>query len=280
MVEIGYDVIVPVTEDMLLTVREGEYTLRIAKGDDVGTKTVEVIKNQEVDISLADIAIEPKQTGSVLFSVTPSNATVYIDGKKVNTEGAIDLLYGKHDIYITAKGYNSYSASFNVNYAYKIKKYTLFPKTTNGLRKMIKSEIKKNGNECSLNHIDVSKITDMSKVFYHSKFNGDISKWDVSNVRNMRLMFKLCHYFNKPLNDWDVSNVENMEGMFDMATEFNQPLNNWKLSDDVVTVDMFHSAYKFKQDLSSWDLRHIIVSRRRGMFTLTKMTKKYLPRFK
>lgn len=125
MVEIGYDVIVPVTEDMLLTVREGEYTLRIAKGDDVGTKTVEVIKNQEVDISLADIAIEPKQTGSVLFSVTPSNATVYIDGKKVNTEGAIDLLYGKHDIYITAKGYNSYSASFNVNYAYKIKKYTL-----------------------------------------------------------------------------------------------------------------------------------------------------------
>ena len=125
MVEIGYDVIVPVTEDMLLTVREGEYTLRIAKGNDVGTKTVEVIKNQEVDISLADIAIEPKQTGSVLFSVTPSNATVYIDGKKVNTEGAIDLVYGKHDIYITAEGYNSYSASFNVNYAYKIKKYTL-----------------------------------------------------------------------------------------------------------------------------------------------------------
>ena len=75
---------------MLLTVREGEYTLRIAKGDDVGTKTVEVIKNQEVDISLADIAIEPKQTGSVLFSVTPSNATVYIDGKKVNTEGAME----------------------------------------------------------------------------------------------------------------------------------------------------------------------------------------------
>lgn len=125
MVEIGYDVIVPVTEDMLLTVREGEYTLRIAKGNDVGTKTVEVIKNQEVDISLADIAIEPKQTGSVLFSVTPSDATVYIDGKKVNTEGAIDLEYGKHDIYIVAEGYNSYSASFNVNYAYKIKKYTL-----------------------------------------------------------------------------------------------------------------------------------------------------------
>lgn len=125
MVEIGYDVIVPVTEDMLLTVREGEYTLRIAKGEDVGTKKVEVIKNQEIDISLADIAIEPKQTGSVLFKVTPSDAAVYIDGTRINTEGAVDIVYGKHKIYIAADGYQTYSASFNVNYAYKIKEYTL-----------------------------------------------------------------------------------------------------------------------------------------------------------
>lgn len=125
MVEIGYDVIVPVTEDMLLTVREGEYMLRIAKGDDVGTKKVEVIKNQEIDISLADIAIEPKQMGSVLFKVTPSDAAVYIDGMQVNTEGAVDIVYGKHKIYIAADGYQTYSASFNVNYAYKIKEYTL-----------------------------------------------------------------------------------------------------------------------------------------------------------
>ena len=125
MVEIGYDVIVPVTEDMLLTVREGEYTLRIAKDNDVGTKTVEVLKNQEIDVSLADIAIEPKQMGSVLFKVTPSDAVVYIDGKQVNTEGAVDIQYGKHRIHIMAEGYQSYSASFNVNYAYKIKEYTL-----------------------------------------------------------------------------------------------------------------------------------------------------------
>lgn len=125
MVEIGYDVIVPVTEDMLLTVREGTYTLRIAKGDDVGTKTVEVVKNQEINLSLADIAIEPKQMGSILFKLTPSDATVYIDGKLVNTEGAIDIIYGKHKIYIIADGYDTYSASFNVNYAYKIKEYVL-----------------------------------------------------------------------------------------------------------------------------------------------------------
>ena len=127
MVEVGYDVIVPVTEDMLLTVREGEYTLRIAKGDDVGTKKVEVVRNQETILSLADIAIEPKQMGSVMFQVTPSDADVYIDGKRVNTEGAVELSYGKHSILIRANGYESYSADFNVKYAYKVKEYKLTP---------------------------------------------------------------------------------------------------------------------------------------------------------
>ena len=136
------------------------------------------------------------------------------------------------------------------------------------------------GTDGNFNWIDTSEITDMSELFKGSDFNGDISQWDVSNVTTMYQMFMRCHYFNKPLNDWDVSNVRDMSGMFDRATEFNQPLNNWKLQDAVVTVDMFHSAYNFKQDLSSWDLRHTIVSRRRGMFTLSKMTQKYLPKFK
>ena len=67
--------------------------------------------------------------------------------------------------------------------------YALFPKTKGELKEMIKKEIEKNGNECNLNHIDVSKITDMEDMFRGSKFNGDISKWDVSNVVNMTRMF-------------------------------------------------------------------------------------------
>ena len=67
--------------------------------------------------------------------------------------------------------------------------HTLFPKTKDELKSMIENEIKKNGNNCDLNHIDVSNITDMSYMFYNAKFDGDISNWNVSNVKDMSNMF-------------------------------------------------------------------------------------------
>ena len=92
--------------------------------------------------------------------------------------------------------------------------YALFPKTKEELKHMIEDEISKHGNKCSLNHIDVSKITDMSQLFVESKFNGDISEWDVSSVIEMRFMFAHSK-FNGDISGWDVSPVKDTYCIFD-----------------------------------------------------------------
>ncbi len=43
---------------------------------------------------------------------------------------------------------------------------------------------------------------------YAKAFNQDIGNWNVSNVTDMRSMFKGAKAFNQDLNSWDVSKVQ------------------------------------------------------------------------
>ena len=61
--------------------------------------------------------------------------------------------------------------------------YNYHPKTKDELKDIIKQRIESEGNDCNLNDIDTSNITDMSWLFEDSNFNGDISRWNVSNIK-------------------------------------------------------------------------------------------------
>ena len=77
------------------------------------------------------------------------------------------------------------------------------------LVQLVEDEIRTKGPTANLNHINVSKVTDMNRLFCDSKFNGDISEWDVSGVEDMGGMF-LRSNFNGDISMWDVSNVYTM----------------------------------------------------------------------
>ena len=72
-------------------------------------------------------------------------------------------------------------------------KYNYHPKTKEELKDLLKQLIEERGNEGDFNDIDTSKIKDMSDLFNGmDKFNGDISKWNVSNVKNNNKIFYNC----------------------------------------------------------------------------------------
>ena len=61
--------------------------------------------------------------------------------------------------------------------------------TNDTIKDDVKNAIEKYGNDCDLNFIDVSNVTNMDNLFYGLDFKGDISKWDVSKVSTMSCMF-------------------------------------------------------------------------------------------
>ena len=99
----------------------------------------------------------------------------------------------------------------------KKKTYNYFPKTKKELKDLLKQLIEERGNEGDFNDIDTSKITDMSNLFFFEdlEFNGDISSWDVSNVKDMSAMFWKCKNFNQDISRWDVSKVLSKVGIFE-----------------------------------------------------------------
>lgn len=111
LVEIGYDVIVPVTDDMLLAVREGEYTLRISNNGYSDSKEIKVVRDKETKVDLTDIAIP---TGTIGFTVTPEDATIKV-GKKQISGFVYSNLYGTYTFTVEAEGYKTFRGSFKID---------------------------------------------------------------------------------------------------------------------------------------------------------------------
>jgi surface protein len=114
---------------------------------------------------------------------------------------------------------------------------------------IIRLETARLGNTCSLNHVQVSGITDMSELFKGMEFNGDISAWDTSSVTSMRFMFQDSS-FNGNISTWDTSNVTDMGWMF-YGSQFNHDISHWNVQNVHCMRGMFARS-RFNGDISLW----------------------------
>lgn len=105
--EIGQTQIVRITEDMLVTVPEGSYQVDISYNGGGGTKNVVINRNEETALDIGDLEVAEAQYGTVLFSMSPSGAELYIDGSQVDPSQPVSLEYGIHQIIAKADGYKS-----------------------------------------------------------------------------------------------------------------------------------------------------------------------------
>ncbi len=143
------------------------------------------------------------------------------------------------------------------------------PKTKEELKALVYDSMLNSDLGKDLNFIDTSAITDMSGLFNARKrpvgvsasaedgnknfknLDIDISKWDVSKVKNFSLMFAFTD-FAGDLSKWNVSAAENMKGMFYASPYFNADISKWDVSKVKNMNYMFSGAQSFMQDLSSW----------------------------
>ena len=106
-IEVGQTIIQRITEDMLLVVPEGEYQVNISHKGGGGIKSARIDRNQETVLDIADLEIPEPQTGTVLFSISPADAELYVDGTAVDASVPQTLEYGLHQLIARAEGYHS-----------------------------------------------------------------------------------------------------------------------------------------------------------------------------
>lgn len=127
-----------------------------------------------------------------------------------------------------------------VNEKLKVSANHYKPKDLKELIQIVKDAVA-DDNEADLNFIDTSLMTSMNSLFEDIDFDGDISNWDVSNVKDMDYMFYTSNFTGKNspgINNWNVSGVKTMDSMFEQS-KFEQDISGWEIDPSCSVEAMF-----------------------------------------
>lgn len=116
---IGYEAVTDITENMVITVREGNYNLTVENGEYSGTKSITVNRNEETVVSIGDLGPGAIPHGLVTFDITPFGADLFINDELTPYANPVKLKYGEHSIEVSLGGYSTFKGSLKVDTAEK-----------------------------------------------------------------------------------------------------------------------------------------------------------------
>lgn len=115
-IEVGQKIIQKIESDMLLVVPEGTYEVYLSHSGIEGTKNVKITRNKETTLDVGDLKkADLIKYGNLIFTVEPSEAEVFLDGKRIDITRVVKAEYGLHQIMAKADGYDTVIQYIRVN---------------------------------------------------------------------------------------------------------------------------------------------------------------------
>jgi hypothetical protein len=124
-ITIGYESVQQITENMEITVREGNFNLTVENGAYSATKNIMVVRNQVTYVTLGDLGPEAPKKSRVIFEISPFGADLFVDGELMSYANPIELIYGEHAVEVSLGGYTSYEGKLTIDSAGKTLKIDL-----------------------------------------------------------------------------------------------------------------------------------------------------------
>ena len=257
----------PVPEEWVAAFREREERLCARVGEEVRRNTFAVFGKEDELFSYKDLWLETFSTDSVRghrdWIMVPGGHRLPNRSMKTGMLRAMQFMAFERR---TAGGNEP--------------ERTVVAKDLDHLKRLVLREIGRNGPKCDLNHIDVSRLTDLSCLFstapgfdldevedpkkrekierdcaIRASFDGDISLWDVSHVTDMSGLF-MGSKFNGDIAAWDVSNVKSLVETF-MYSVFNGDISKWDVSNVEYMEWTFDGSLGFGDDISEWNVSKV-----------------------
>lgn len=230
-IEIGQTVISQLSPEMLFSVPEGSYQVRLTTDLLDESREVEIRRDEITTLDLGDIEKPVPESGQVTFDITPESASVYIDNNLINQFYTLKLPVGMHQLTVSASGYDTVSQYFEVTGEEPLKLQVNLTQS--------KSSVSDNDISWASDKKEGATITiqtpDGAEVYEDNLYKGYAPVTYTKNVGTHVLTFRKSGYVTKSYSIEVADDDENVVYSFpDLEPESSSTVSGNSVSDNTV----------------------------------------------